>query len=1066
MSHSDEYGTMCTTPVGKRKPRSALMGCRARVHSNHSAKTILPSFRATPFLNVNFRHVGAKSLLDSGASCNFISRALVNTLKQNHVPLKLRVQQLRSVMPDSTLLESRECTTLSCKIGGFTWKHIFHVVDNLVVDVILGASFMEHSGMILDFCGKCVSFKFNRDLRFPFVSDVYFPVLGLCSGLGVEGASGNEQLLEDLKVEFWDVLTHTLGCVREEVCHIDLVDDVPVRSPPYQCTPPKLKALRGIIDDLLKQGVITPSRSAYASPAFLVPKGRANDFRLVVNYQKLNAKVVYDSYPIPSIENAFSHFHGATVFSVLDLNQGYFQLPLSNASAKATAFITPFGLYQPNRLPMGLCVGGQLLSRVLDRILGDLKYIYVYTYIDDVLVFSRTLSEHLGHLREVFSRLRKAGLTINPDKVCLGVSEIKFLGHLVSGSGIRVNPERVQGILDCPAPKDLKGVRSFLGMAGYFSRHIPNYSELAAPLNDLKKKGVTFHWGPEQQQSYLGLKKTLSEAPVLHIPDFGKPFLLYTDASDIALAAVLKQRVGDGLKPVAFASRVLSPAEKVYSIYERECLAVLFGCERFKSFLEHQEFTVFTDNEALTWMRKHVNQLGRVGRWILRLAQFKFNVVHVRGADNQVADCLTRLFDVDKSNGSVVGTVLTTMPASFTSIRDHQQQDPLCKGIYDKLVQGTPVVDHKLSHELVMVKTGKQGRYRVLLPTTLVVMILKYYHDSVMGGHLGQLKTYHKVARQFYWKGMRRDIQAYVRRCVLCQRSKPATTQKTGFFSSHISRFPCDAYFIDFFGPLVRSKQGNTAILSIVDGFSKFVWLFPIRRMTAKAVCNMLCERVMPGYGVPRSLVSDNGAQFRSSLFRDMCFQWGIKHIRTSAYNPNPNLVERVHRNLKMALQIYHHMHQASWDTNLQLLTMAFNSGVHESTKTTAAKLFLGREMAHPLEVQWDLGPAMGADCSTEDLQVIWERALKSLKQAQATVARRYNAGRIAVPFKVGDSVLVRLFPQSSVARGFTSKLAQHWSKPLTVASFTSPVSVRLLDPVTGRVCRTAHVRHLKAFVP
>lgn len=1016
----------------------------------------------SPFIEVQFRQVAALALVDTGSTHNFISRALVDALKRKHIPFKLREKSTRCVLPNSTFLQSLESTKLYCRMGQLTWNTEFHVIDNLVVDVILGNEFMARSGMIIDFCHQIVTFKFDRGYRFPFAKTPPLSIFSFSSDTVGGSDPTHSQCLDALKLEFQDVLTPVLGCVKDGICHIDLKDDIPVRTPAYQCSPPRLKALRNIINDLLAKGVIKPSTSNYASPAFLVPKGRPNDYRMVVNYQKLNQKVVFDSYPVPAIENAFLHFQGAKYFSVLDLNSAYYQVPLSEESARAAAFVTPFGLFQPCRTPMGLSIGSQVLSRLLDRILGDLKYEYVYNYIDDVLVFSSNWSDHLRHLREVFTRLRNAGLTVNPDKVSLGVTEIKFLGHIISGSGIRVNPERIQGIVDCRPPTDLKGVRRYLGLAGYFCRHIPNFSRLAAPLNQLKRKGVHFVWGEEQQSAFEGIQRALSEAPTLQIPDFSKEFYLYTDASDIALAAVLKQKVDGHLAPVAYASRVLTNAERVYSIYERECLAVVFGCERFKQLLEHTEFTVFTDNQALSWMRRHVNQLGRIGRWILRLSPFKFKVVHVRGSENQVADCLSRMFDPGTEHGPVLCAVLPSVPASYTSICEHQKQDPLCRDIYLKLSQGEVVPNFRLSRDLIVYRPSKQCKNKVLLPKTLVPMILEYFHDSPFGGHLGQRKTYLKISRQFYWSSLRKDVTNYVRACESCLRSKPARTLKVGLLSSEVVTSPCDVFFIDFFGPLVRSRLGNTAILSVIDGFSKFIWLFPVRNMTAKVVCEIMTTRVMSGFGVPRCIVSDNGAQFRSDLFHEMCFKWGTKHVRTSPHNPCPNQVERVHRNLKIALQIFHHDNQRSWDTNLHVLALAFNTGVHESTGTTAGKLFLGRELSHPLEVKWDLTACLADGCPQEDINQIWAAALASLKKAHQNVARRYNANRVEVPFKLGDRVVCKIFPKSSAAHHFTAKLAFHWSTPLIIARFSSPVSVMLSDPSTGIVVRSAHVRHIK----
>jgi hypothetical protein len=319
-----------------------------------------------------------------------------------------------------------------------------------------------------------------------------------------------------------------------------------------------LAIFKTMVNELLEQGVIRPSKSPYASPAFLVPKN-GGGFRLVVDYRKVNSKIIFDSYPMPTIDQAFEQFGGAVVFSVLDLNSAYFKISLSNKSRQVTAFCTPFGLFEFNKLPMGISVGCQGLSRVVDELFADLKGQYVFNFLDDLVICSASVEEHASHLREVLGRLQRAGFTLNPDKVVLGAAEIKYLGHLVSSRGVKLLPDRVEAIRRFPRPTNLRTLRRFLRMAGFYARFIPNFSGVAAVLHQLKKKGVSLIWRAKYQTAFDLLKQALCEAPVLQIPDFSKEFILVTDASDRAVSAVLHQRVSDGLAPISFHSRLLTP---------------------------------------------------------------------------------------------------------------------------------------------------------------------------------------------------------------------------------------------------------------------------------------------------------------------------------------------------------------------------------------------------------------------------------------------------------------------------------------------------------------------------
>jgi hypothetical protein len=307
---------------------------------------------------------------------------------------------------------------------------------------------------------------------------------------------------------------------------------------------------------------------------------------------------------MPTIEQALDRFGGATLFSVLDLNSAYYQIPLSEKSRRVTAFCTPFGLFEFNKLPMGISVGCQGLSRVVDELFADLKGRFVFNFVDDLVVYSHSVKEHRLHVREVVRRLERAGFTLNPDKVVFGATEIKYLGHLISACGVKILPDRVMAIQQYPRPVNFRSLRRFMGMVGFYARFIPRYSQIAEVLHGLKRKGVPLVWNKEHQGAFETLKRALCEAPVLQVPDFSHEFVLVTDASEVAVLAVLQQKVAGALAPIAYYSHVLTAAERKYSTYDKECLAVLFGCEKCSGHLEHKEFELHCDNLALCWLLK------------------------------------------------------------------------------------------------------------------------------------------------------------------------------------------------------------------------------------------------------------------------------------------------------------------------------------------------------------------------------------------------------------------------------------------------------------------------------
>ena len=534
---------------------------------------------------------------------------------------------------------------------------------------------------------------------------------------------------------------------------------------------------------------------------------------------------------------------------------------------------------------MGISVGCQGLSRAVDELFADLKGQCVFNFLDDLVVYSASIEEHARHVREVLRRLQGMGFTLNPEKIVLQATEIRYLGHLLSARGVKILPERVTALRQYPRPKNLRALRRFIGMVGFYARFIPGYANIATVLYKLKKKGGLFDWQERHQTAFESLKSALCEAPVLQILDFDQQFVLVTDASDLAVSAVPHQRLSEGLAPIAFYSRVLTAAERRYSIYEKECLSVLFGCEKCRVYLEHKGFELCCDNLALCWLLKRVKDVEHLGRWILRLAPFRFKVTHTRGGDNVVADALPCMFEASPVEDVEVlcATLLGSLPLVYLSLKEHQDGDSYCqdvlKNIADKLPEAKTFQVHR---QMLLYFPKGSWRRKWVLPAMLKSMMLKYYHDAILSAHLGAWKTYHRIIQNFWWPQMRKEIFEYVRKCDLCQQVKPAKNQRIGLHVADPVSQPMKRLFIDFVGPLTRTKRGNLAILVTVDSFSKFVTLYPVHKIAARVVLDCLERNYFPVYRTPKSVVTDNARVFCGKEFKDLCFKWGIQHITTT----------------------------------------------------------------------------------------------------------------------------------------------------------------------------------------
>ncbi|CAB0004121.1 unnamed protein product [Nesidiocoris tenuis] len=924
---------------------------------------------------------------------------------------------------------------------------------------------MKSSRMTLNPSENCFSFNFTKN-NFRLYSK---PNLPTNFHLAADNEIDKHSILQDLKIEFPSVLTDELGCTDRMTYSITLKKDAdfkPCRTV-YQLSPPKMTAMKEILDTLLSNGTIEKIQSPIASPCFLVDK-KSNDgtkkYRLVVDYRALNKEIEYFQYPLPTVESAFMYLNGARFFTCLDLNQAFHQIPLDRASQRLTAFQTPFGCYCYKRLPFGVAVGSQALSCLMDEVLGDLKYTFVFNFQDDVFIYSETLADHLQHIRIVLTRLQEAKLTVNLTKASIARSSIDFLGHTIRHNKITMNPDRVKHLLAIPKPTSPKEISQFLGAVNFFAKFFPDLATVVEPLNSLRGTKSALIWNDQCDSAWHNVRQLIASAPILKTPDFSEKFCLFTDASTVGLGVCLGQSVDNKIYPVAFASRKLKPAERNYSAYELEMLAVIFGVTKFRVYLETTKFDLFTDHKALTTLTKVKQEKGRLIRWQLLLMPFRYEAHHISGSNNGFADYLSR-FPTEDADPEIPATVhlAVTIPEIFKDITEEQRKDPQLQAIINQLQSGSKPEQYKLVGQK-LVYERPPGVLKLAVPAHMKDFIYEYFHTSLYGCHQGADRTVAKIKALFHWPALEQFVRQKIQKCLPCQRSKPDQSGAKGHLSSFLTSKPNEKLFIDVAGPLPMS-DGYHFVFIAVDAFSRFVFLIPLRKATSETVIKSLQNHIFNNFGLWNSVCSDNDTIFTSKRFTTFLFSHGIHHQRLIRHYPNPNLAERQIKNMKSAIIAFHAEDQTKWSQDLPFIQAALNSALVSSTGFTPARIFLGRELLTPLHLRWDESN-QSSDASIPPPADLWKVVYENLVRAHRKMQRDYNSKHKNMQFSVGDLVLLKTYILSNKLKHVSTKLSFRYSDPYEITKIKSPVTYELKNVANPEDLKLAHVSQLKKFLP
>ena len=720
---------------------------------------------------------------------------------------------------------------------------------------------------------------------------------------------------------------------------IDTGDHTPVFSPPRKYHPAKHDIIDKEINEMLRNGIIRPTLTpTWGSAAQIVSKSDGSN-RLVVDYVQLNKltkTIKFNPYGPTEILHALGE---ARIFSTLDLASGYWQIPVCEKDKSKTALTCRAGVFEFNVMPFGMKNAPAVFQNLMTMVLSDLSWKCATAYMDDIIVFSRSPQAHIQHLKLVFDRLIAANLSIGIKKCQWMTGEVKFLGFLATTAGIKPQPDKIQAIQVIPAPIDLKGISSFLGMVGQYQRFISGYSVKTEPLRLLRKKDEPFRWTEAQQQAFELLKEDLARLPTLRQPDFDKQFELHSDAASTkGIAVVLCQRDGNDAYPLYFASRSLTTPEKNYSVQELEALAIYWGIKKFRPYLEFGHFVVYTDHSSLRWLMNTTEEKqGRLARWKVLLQNFSFDIIYTPGKTNFTADTLSR-------HPLPTIRVISVSP-TIDWIQEQRKDDFILQTMAKVTDKATTVFHIKqgiLFRILPKPRARTSSNLALVIPSHLRQHILNAHHDAPMQGHLGALKTYQRLKNHFWWPACKVDVETYVKTCLTCQQvkgDKPAL---------HIYRptrgeGPFNRVAMDVFGPLPITTNGNRYILVLQDTFSKWIEMYPLAAANTDQIVERIHHQYITRHGTPKEWLSDNGPPFNSSFVNVLSMKLGIKHCFTPPYHPESNgIVERFMSTLRNMIVAFLTGNQ--WDKHLRFLRFAYNTSYHPTLKDTPFFLVHGRD--------------------------------------------------------------------------------------------------------------------------
>ena len=847
----------------------------------------------------------------------------------------------------------------------------------------------------------------------------------------------------------------TLGHSDRVSPELNFTSDFSIKALPFPIPYSLQSEAKRQIDEMIAAGIIEKNIASWSCPLLLVKKkgdGTKVQHRLALDLRLLNSVIEHSSYPLPRIQSIITNMAQYQYFTVLDMPSAYWQVHLPEKYQDKLSFTSQWGTHKFKRLPFGLKNAASYFQALADSIIEEVNMLGIESYQDDFVICSNSFEETLEKLNKFLQVFSKYNLTLNLAKCSFHQTEINFLGFHLKNNRIFPLSSNIQKINSFPIPTTKKHVKRFLGLCGFYRSLIPSFAQLTEPLVALTSPSTPFRWTSTENEAFQKLQQVFFKNPFIIQPNFSKTFFLNTDASGFAISAVLMQEANGVLLPISYFSKGLRGAEKRYAPIQQELMAIVYGIRAFRYLLYGRPFIILSDSKPLAHFRKTESPAKMITRWLLELSEYTFTFQHIPGKFNILADYLSRTpvqhnsttlnedpnlafskdilpivpnevnFNNCENNlNECVNTNVTNsnlipkdppLEISIETIKFHQEKDKEIK----KIIKGIRTNNKKFNKFLICPSTNvvlyinettnntcKSVTYRIVLPQALHQKCLQIYHHS----HLGIDKTFKLISEKFYWYGLFSDVVKFVNSCATCIKMKNFNIPKAPFQNSFIPSRPGQFLSIDFVGPF----KNNMYILSVIDHFSKFIQLFPMRNITAMNAVDAIFSYVSI-HGRPEVILADNGTQFKSHIFKEFNHMLGINLKFITIRHPQANGVsERINKSIKST--VYALMEDGYSFTNaIRIHQMMYNASFHSTIKTTPNNIHFGRPLTNFMDtfnpVDFNLRVDVEADyykiCS--NLHQLYEEIHQNLISYQQLQNSRQKNPKLRI-FNIGDTVFM-----------------------------------------------------------